>query len=68
MLGTCRIVPMFLHDMNSTAELLKYSRFFVADKDKILYREGQSSKEVFYLIRGDVRIVTKNKFPLLNIM
>lgn len=68
MLEVCRKVHLFLEDVNATTELSKACRFVVADKEKILYREGQNSNEIFYLIKGRVSIMSRNKYPLLNIL
>lgn len=48
--------------------MLQKSRFFIVDAESIIYRSGQLSNEIFFLVSGDVRIVTSNRYPLLNIL
>ncbi|CAD8175797.1 unnamed protein product [Paramecium pentaurelia] len=68
MLKICEAVPFFMQDINFTIELLNNVQFFVIEQNDLIYREGQNSNEIYFLLQGDVRIMTKTKFTLLNIL
>lgn len=42
--------------------------YYFARVGSIIYRSGQPSNEVYYLLRGEVRIMTEKKHTLLNIL
>ncbi|CAD8182016.1 unnamed protein product [Paramecium pentaurelia] len=68
MLQICEAVPFFMQDINFTIELLNDVQFLVIEENDLIYREGQNSNEIYFLLQGDVRIMTKTKFTLLNIL
>ncbi|CAD8093400.1 unnamed protein product [Paramecium sonneborni] len=68
MLKICEAVPFFLQDINFAIELLNNVQFFIIEENDLIYREGQNSNEIYFLLSGDVRIMTKTKFTLLNIL
>ncbi|CAD8105261.1 unnamed protein product [Paramecium sonneborni] len=68
MLDLCIKIQFFLQDVNHTQNLLKSCRFIIYEKNEIIYRKGQISDEIYYLIKGDVRILSKNRFNILTIL
>ncbi|CAD8163042.1 unnamed protein product [Paramecium octaurelia] len=68
MLQICEAVPFFMQDINFTIELLNDVQFLFIEENDLIYREGQNSNEIYFLLQGDVRIMTKKKFTLLNIL
>ncbi|CAK93234.1 unnamed protein product (macronuclear) [Paramecium tetraurelia] len=68
MLDVCKQIPLFLYDINYTSLLLLNIRYLIVEEGFVLYREGQSSSEIFFLLQGDIRIMTKDKTILLNIL
>ncbi|CAD8098420.1 unnamed protein product [Paramecium primaurelia] len=67
-LDLCIKIQFFLQDVNHTQSLLKSCRFITYEKDEVIYRKGQISDEIYYLIKGDVRILSKKRFNLLTIL
>ncbi|CAD8180713.1 unnamed protein product [Paramecium octaurelia] len=67
-LDLCIKIQFFLQDVNNTQSLLKSCRFITYEKNEVIYRKGQISDEIYYLIKGDVRILSKNRFNLLTIL
>ncbi|CAD8082143.1 unnamed protein product [Paramecium sonneborni] len=67
MLQICEAIPFFIQDINFTIELLNNVQFFVIEENELIYREGQNSNEIYFLLSGNIRIMTKTKFTLLNI-
>ncbi|CAK87000.1 unnamed protein product (macronuclear) [Paramecium tetraurelia] len=68
MLDFCKQIPFFLYDINNTFQLLINIRYMIVEEGSIIYREGQNSSEIFFLLDGDIRIMTKDKGLLLNIL
>ncbi|CAD8103298.1 unnamed protein product [Paramecium sonneborni] len=68
MLDFCKQIPLFLYDINNAYQLLINIRYMIAEEGSIIYREGQNSSEIFFLLDGDIRIMTKDKGILLNIL
>ncbi|CAD8110106.1 unnamed protein product [Paramecium sonneborni] len=68
MFDLCIKIQFFLQDVNHTQNLLKTCRFIIYEKNEIIYRKGQISDEIYYLIKGDVRILSKNRFNILTIL
>ncbi|CAD8178264.1 unnamed protein product [Paramecium pentaurelia] len=68
MLDLCIKIQFFLQDVNHTQNLLKFCKFITYEKNEIIYRKGQISDEIYYLIKGDVRILSKNKYNILTIL
>ncbi|CAD8184193.1 unnamed protein product [Paramecium octaurelia] len=68
MLDLCIKIQFFLQDVNHTQNLLKSCKFITFEKNEIIYRKGQFSDEIYYLIKGDVRIVSKNRYNILTIL